>query len=162
MKKYWSFFRMRFLGGLQYRAAAWAGVATQFAWGFLRLLMFRAFYEADAAAFPMELGQIASYIWLQQAFLTAFAVWYFDNDIFESITNGIVAYELARPMSLYSMWFVKTLRYASPAFRCAACPCLQWRACCLRHMGWGSRQARRRSRVLRLLWWGRCCLWWRL
>ena len=120
MKKYWSFFRMRFLGGLQYRAAAWAGVATQFAWGFLRLLMFRAFYEADAAAFPMELGHIASYIWLQQAFLTAFAVWYFDNDIFESITNGTVAYELARPMSLYSMWFVKNLaiRVSRVSLRC--------------------------------------------
>ena len=46
MKKYWSFFRMRFLGSLQYRAAAWAGIATQFAWGFMQLLMYRAFYEA--------------------------------------------------------------------------------------------------------------------
>ena len=54
MKKYWSFFRMRFLGGLQYRAAAWAGVSTQFAWGFMSLLMYRAFYDADPAAFPME------------------------------------------------------------------------------------------------------------
>ena len=53
MKKYWSFFRMRFLGSLQYRAAAWAGIATQFAWGFMKLLMYRAFYEAGPAAFPM-------------------------------------------------------------------------------------------------------------
>lgn len=30
MKKYLSFFRMRFLMGLQYRAAAAAGVVTQF------------------------------------------------------------------------------------------------------------------------------------
>ena len=32
MKKYLSFFRIRFIAGLQYRAAAWAGIATQFAW----------------------------------------------------------------------------------------------------------------------------------
>ena len=69
MKKYWSFFRMRFLGSLQYRAAAWAGIATQFAWGFMQLLMYRAFYEAGPAAFPMEFSQLATYIWLQQAFL---------------------------------------------------------------------------------------------
>ena len=35
MKKYLSFFRMRFLMGLQYRAAAAAGVVTQFTWGFM-------------------------------------------------------------------------------------------------------------------------------
>ena len=54
MKKYLSFFRMRFLMGLQYRAAAAAGVVTQFTWGFMELLVFRAFYQADASAFPMS------------------------------------------------------------------------------------------------------------
>ena len=67
MKKYLSFFRMRFLMGLQYRAAAAAGVVTQFTWGFMELLVFRAFYQADASAFPMRFEAVASYIWLQQA-----------------------------------------------------------------------------------------------
>lgn len=31
MRKYISFFRIRFINGLQYRAAAYAGIATQFA-----------------------------------------------------------------------------------------------------------------------------------
>ena len=66
MKKYLSFFRMRFLMGLQYRAAAAAGVVTQFTWGFMELLVFRAFYQADASAFPMSFEAVASYIWLQQ------------------------------------------------------------------------------------------------
>lgn len=109
MKKYWSFFRMRFLGSLQYRAAAWAGIATQFAWGFMKLLMYRAFYEAGPAAFPMEFSQLATYIWLQQAFLMLFNTWRYDNDIFESITTGGVAYELSRPVPVYSMWFVKCI-----------------------------------------------------
>ena len=40
--------------GLQYRAAALAGVATQFAWGFMEIMIFRAFYRADPASFPYE------------------------------------------------------------------------------------------------------------
>lgn len=39
MKKYLSFFRIRFLCGLQYRAAALAGVVTQFAWGGMNVLL---------------------------------------------------------------------------------------------------------------------------
>lgn len=68
MKKYLSFFRLRFTLGLQYRTAALAGICTQFAWGFLDIMVYRAFYETDAAAFPMTFQATASYIWLQQAF----------------------------------------------------------------------------------------------
>ena len=120
MKKYLSFFRMRFLMGLQYRAAAAAGVVTQFTWGFMELLVFRAFYQADASAFPMSFEAVASYIWLQQAFLALFNTWRYDADIFESITSGGVAYELVRPAPVYAMWFVKSIasRAASAALRC--------------------------------------------
>ena len=58
---------------------------------------------------PMEFDQLASYIWLQQAFLAFFAVWILDNEIFEEIRSGNVAYELCRPLDLYNLWFVKTL-----------------------------------------------------
>lgn len=120
MKKYLSFFRIRFSNTLQYRAAAYGGIATQFAWGFMRILMFRAFYEADPAAFPMEFSQLTSYIWLQQAFLAMFATWFTDGEIFSSIQNGNIAYELLRPMNLYSMWFTKNLalRLSRTVLRC--------------------------------------------
>lgn len=120
MKKYLAFFRIRFIGGLQYRAAAWAGVVTQFAWGFLSILMYRAFYESGAENFPMEYSQLTTYIWLQQALLAMFMVWLFDNDIFENITSGNVAYELCRPCDLYNMWFVKNMatRLANTVLRC--------------------------------------------
>lgn len=109
MKKYFSFFRIRFANTLQYRAAAAAGVATQFAWGFLELLLFRAFYESNPAAFPMEYSQLASYIWLQQALLAMVMVWFLDGEIFKSIVSGDVAYELVRPADLYTMWFTKNM-----------------------------------------------------
>lgn len=109
MKKYWSFFTVRLKSGLQYRAAAWAGVATQFAWGGLSLLMYRAFYESNPAALPMDYHLLSSYIWLQQALLALFMAWYFDGDILDAVSSGSVAYELCRPMDLYSMWFVKNM-----------------------------------------------------
>lgn len=120
MKQYLSFFRIRFIAGLQYRAAAWAGIATQFAWGSMNLLLFRAFYQNGANSFPMTFEQLSSYIWLQQAFLAMFMAWYFDNEIFDSITSGSIAYELCRPCDLYAMWFTKNMavRLSRTVLRC--------------------------------------------
>ena len=78
MNKYLSFFRMSFTTGLQYRAAAFAGIVTQFAWGFLEILVFQAFYKAEPEAFPMSMSATASYVWMQQAFLALFATWMMD------------------------------------------------------------------------------------
>jgi ABC-2 type transport system permease protein len=47
--------------------------------------------------------------WLQQSFLALFMAWFFDNEIFDSISSGNVAYELCRPTGLYEMWFVRSL-----------------------------------------------------
>ena len=120
MRKYLSFFRIRFIAGLQYRAAAWAGVATQFAWGGLNILMFRAFYESAENVFPMPFSSLSSYIWLQQAFLALFMAWFFDNEIFDSIVSGNIAYELCRPCDIYGMWFTKNLaiRISRAVLRC--------------------------------------------
>ena len=109
MRKYLSFFRIRFAAGLQYRTAAWAGVVTQFAWGGMNILMFRAFYHSGINSFPMDFQALACYIWLQQAFLAMFMTWFYDNELFDSITSGGVAYELSRPCDLYTMWFVKNM-----------------------------------------------------
>lgn len=120
MKKYLSFFRLRFSMGLQYRAAALAGIATQFAWGFLEIMVFKAFYEADAGAFPMDFSAMVSYIWMQQAFLAFFAAWMMENDIFDSIVNGNIAYEMCRPVRVYNMWFSRSLatRISRAVLRC--------------------------------------------
>ena len=121
MRPYLSFFRIRFTAGLQYGAAAWASISTQFAWGGMTLLLYRAFYEADAAAFPMPFSSLASYIWLQQALLALFMSWYFDDEILGSVVSGGVVYELCRPCDLYAMWFVKNVavRLSRAVLRCA-------------------------------------------
>jgi ABC-2 type transport system permease protein len=120
MKKYLSFFRIHFQTGIQYRLAAYAGLMATFAWGLLKLLIFAAFYRSNASAFPMTFQQLSSYVWLQQAFTALLGIWFVEWDIFHFITNGNVAYELCRPLSVYNMWFARNSanRSSKTALRC--------------------------------------------
>ena len=120
MKKYLSFFRLRFIMGLQYRTAAAAGIVTQVFWGAMEILASRAFYEADAAAFPMPFEAVVTYVWLQQAFLAMFAAWGMEGEIFDVIRNGNIAYELCRPVGIYQMWFARSAanRVSRALLRC--------------------------------------------
>ncbi len=120
MRKYLAFFKLRFSVGLQYRAAAFAGVITQFAWGFMEILTFRAFYRTNPAAFPMDFRALSAYIWMQQAFLSLFMAWMMENEIFDAITGGNIAYELCRPIDIYNMWFARSSanRFSKALLRC--------------------------------------------
>ena len=109
MKKYWSFFKMRLMAGLQYRAAALAGMSTQLVWGAMEILLYRAFWLDSPEKFPMGMEALSSYIWLQQAFLALFAMWNWEGDIVESVKTGTVSYELLRPADIYSMWMARSI-----------------------------------------------------
>ena len=91
MKKYWSFFKMRLMAGLQYRAAALAGMSTQFIWGTMEILLYRAFWLEHPERFPMGMESLSAYIWLQQAFLTLFALWNWDFEVLASVKTGSVS-----------------------------------------------------------------------
>lgn len=121
MKKYIAFFRLRFAMGLQYRSAALAGMVTQFVWGAMEILVFHAFHETGADAFPMSLSATASYVWMQQAFLAFFMVYFMENELFDAIKDGNIAYELCRPVHIYDMWFARSIanRASRAALRCA-------------------------------------------
>ena len=121
LKKYSAIFRIRFINSLQYRAAALAGMATQFAWGFMEIFAFSAFYRVNPQAFPMEFSQVVSYIWMQQAFLALFMMWFWENDIATTISEGSIAYEMVRPVNLYNRWFCQAAanRMARALMRCA-------------------------------------------
>ncbi len=120
MKKYLSFFRLRFSMGLQYRVAAWAGIVTQYVWGGMQIMMFQAFYRTEPDAFPMTFQAAVCYVWFQQAFLALFAPWMLENEIFDSIKNGNLVYELCRPVGIYPMWFARSvsLRLSRAVLRC--------------------------------------------
>ncbi|WP_423800384.1 ABC transporter permease [Neobacillus sp. SAB-20_R2A] len=120
MRVYLAVLKLRLLMGMQYRAAALAGVATQFFWGMITIMVFEAFYESALTAPPISLTQIITYIWLQQAFLVFVTIWFRDAELFELITSGNIAYELCRPCELYGFWYAKLLaqRLSSAILRC--------------------------------------------
>lgn len=120
MRKYYSFFKMRFATGLQYRMSAVAGITTQFVWGLMECLAYKALLESDAIAFPMEYSAVVSYIWMKEAFLALFTTWASDNDIFWMIVDGGIAYEMCRPVSVYAMWFSRITggRVATAVLKC--------------------------------------------
>jgi len=89
---YLAILRARFVLMLQYRAAAWAGVGTQFWFGAIRVLTLVAFY-AGAGKQPLNLPQVVTYIWLGQAFL-AMLPWAPDAEIAAGVESGNVAVEV--------------------------------------------------------------------
>ena len=68
----------------------------------------------------MNYSSIVTYIWLKEALLALCNTWAADNDLFAMITNGDITYELCRPVSIYSMWFSRTIgaRIAEAIMRC--------------------------------------------
>lgn len=106
---YLSVLRARFQLMLQYRTAAWAGVATQFWFGAIRVMTLVAFY-VGAGQQPMNLPQIVTYIWLGQAFL-AMLPWAPDAEIAAAVESGNVGYERLRPVDTYALWFARALAW---------------------------------------------------
>jgi ABC-2 type transport system permease protein len=94
---------------LQYRAAALAGVWTQLFFGLVLIMIYEAFYRSSSAAVqPMAFAQLVSYVWLGQALL-AMLPWNADPDVRAMVRSGAVAYELCRPIDLYSLWYARAI-----------------------------------------------------
>ena len=95
----------------QYRAAAISGIFTHLFFGFMYIALFTTFLSQGQDGFTLE--QMATYVWLQQAFLHILK--YHDSckqDITEKIMNGDIAYQLLRPADLYNYWY--TLNFTKP------------------------------------------------
>lgn len=125
MRAYWAVFSARFRVLLQYRAAALAGLGTQLFWGFIRVMIFTAFFNSSTAPQPMTLDETVAYIWLGQAFLLLLP-WNTEREIENMIRTGNVAYELVRPLDLYSLWFFRgmAMRVAPLLLRAVPMFCL--------------------------------------
>ncbi|MEW6752726.1 MAG: ABC-2 family transporter protein [Candidatus Latescibacterota bacterium] len=108
MTPYLALLSARFRMLLQYRAAALAGMGTQLFWGLVRVMVFEAFYRSATGPHPMSLEEVRDYVWLGQALfaLLPFAI---DGEIRQMIRTGSVAYELARPLDLYALWYCRAV-----------------------------------------------------
>lgn len=120
MKSYLTYFKLKFISGLQYRAAALAGLSTQFFFGLVYIMVYIAFYESGSGNLPMSLSQTITYLWLNQAFFSLINQFYKDKELFNLVISGNISYELARPKNLYFMWYFKILgsRLAMVSLRC--------------------------------------------
>lgn len=120
MKTYYSVLRLRLYNGMQYRVAALAGVATQFFWGLIFIMVFEAFYSQAVTPPPMSLDEVVTYQWLKQSLLALIMLWFRDNELFQLITTGNIAYELCRPCDIYGYWYAKLLaqRLSAALLRC--------------------------------------------
>jgi ABC-2 type transport system permease protein len=120
VKPYTALLRARFLALLQYRAAAFAGLVTQVFWGFVRIMIFAAFFESSRRAQPMSYEEVVTYVWLGQAMLMILP-FRLDPEAQALVETGNVAYELLRPVDLYGFWFARSvaLRTAPTLLRAA-------------------------------------------
>lgn len=124
MNAYQSLFFARFALLLQYRAAAFAGVATQFFFGFVKVMVLEAFFSHATAVQPMTLHEAIGYVWLGQAFIMAIVPWSGDRDIQALIHSGAVGYDLLRPTDLYNFWFTRALAMRTAPLVLRAVPIL--------------------------------------
>ena len=119
MRGYLSYFKSQVIMGLQYKTSAIAGLATQFAWGFIYSFVYFSFYS-HANIESISFSELISYVWLGQAFFSLGYLGLKDEEMINSIKTGTVAYELSRPYDLYTWWYIKLLskRYANVTLRC--------------------------------------------
>lgn len=108
MKMYISLFRIRLINGMQYRTVALGEILMRLVWAMMEIQAFQAIYRTGGAGLPMDFPQTVSYIWLQQGIRSLFLVVFQDEEIYSTIENGAIAYELVRPASLYDRWFFQS------------------------------------------------------
>lgn len=105
-RPYVAVFVARFLMMLQYRAAAFAGLVTQFWFGAILIMVLAAFYAGGHGNPALSLAQAVTYTWLGQAFL-GLLPWNVDPEIATMMRSGNVAYERLRPVDTFAYWLAR-------------------------------------------------------
>lgn len=108
MRAYWAILKVRFIALLQYRTAALAGIFCQTFFGLIMVMAYSAFYRSSHASQPLDYQQVISYVWLGQT-LYALQPWGVDSELATLIRNGNVAYEMLRPLDLFTHWYMRCI-----------------------------------------------------
>jgi ABC-2 type transport system permease protein len=108
MQPFWEIVRLSLRRQLTYRAAIWAGLATNVFFGLLRAAVLIALYGARDTLAGMSLQDAVTYSGLAQsviAYLSIFG-WY---DVMDSVYTGEVSADLLRPMGYLRFWLAVDL-----------------------------------------------------
>ena len=103
MRLYWEIVRLALRRQLTYRAAMWAGLATNVFFGLLRAVVLIALYGARTEVAGISLQDAITYTGLTQAviaYLMIFGWW----DVMDSVHSGEITADLLRPMSYFRYW----------------------------------------------------------
>lgn len=108
MRLFWELTKLSFQRHLTYRAAAVAGLATNFFFGMLRAAVLVALYGARQEVAGISLAGAITFTGLTQgviAFLSLFS-W---NEVMNSVYTGDIASDLLKPMNYFRFWMAQDL-----------------------------------------------------
>ena len=109
MRAFFSMVKTALWQQLQYRSAMLAGVFTQAIFGLIYIMVYTAFYDNGKSVMGgMALAQAVSYVWLSQGTYRMMP-WSGIKDVEAMMRDGRIAFELARPMNVYDMWFARSM-----------------------------------------------------
>lgn len=91
---------------ITYRAATFAGLATNFFFGLLRIAVLVALYRGESEVNGMTLQGAITFVTLSQGLITFLSI-FGTFDIMNSVYNGSIASDLLRPWGLYTNWMAR-------------------------------------------------------
>jgi ABC-2 type transport system permease protein len=112
MRLFWEITRLAFRRQMTYRAAAWAGLATNIFFGLLRATVMIALFGARDQVAGMTLQDAVTYTGLTQAVIAYLSIfgWY---EVMDSVHSGDVASDLLRPLGYVRFWLAVDLGRAA-------------------------------------------------
>lgn len=112
MRLFWEIARRSFRRHLTYRAAAIAGLITNFGFGWLRVSVLLALYDGRSIVAGITETDLYAYVALTQAVITYLAIfgWF---DLMNSVYTGEVGSDLLKPMSYFRFWLAAPNCYQS-------------------------------------------------
>ncbi|MGD8605594.1 MAG: ABC-2 family transporter protein [Anaerolineales bacterium] len=106
MRLFWEIAKLSFRRQINYRAAALAGVATNFFFGLLRAAVLLAFMGARNEAFGFDRQQVVTFTGLTQAVI-AYLSFFNWTELIDTVYTGQVAGQLLKPMSFFYQWLAR-------------------------------------------------------
>lgn len=108
MRLFWELTKLSFQRHLTYRAAALAGLTTNFFFGLLRAAVLVALYGARQEVAGISLAGAITFTGLSQAVIGYLSLFSW-NEVMNSVYTGDVASDLLKPMSYFRFWMAQDL-----------------------------------------------------
>lgn len=109
MKACFALFRQQLMAQLQYRASFWSKLITSIFWAYTHSAILLAFYRFGAGTAALTLTQAVAMIWIREIASNLLPGFGMDMGVWNKICKGEVAYDLVRPMDIYTNWYMSAL-----------------------------------------------------